>query len=148
ADATAMRLAAPNVDTQTTLLAAHRLAIAGAAFGESRGAGDATALNTALIAAEHALLLSGGLPQRPWYRHAIYAPARDSGYGAAALPGIQDAVESGDGATAAREIAQLTSALDRAAAALEGVSSVALAKTKLAPAAPLTVSRRQKPGDR
>jgi N-acetylated-alpha-linked acidic dipeptidase len=44
--------------------------------------------------AERALLLSDGLPGRPWYRHQIYAPGLYTGYGAKTLPGVREAVEA------------------------------------------------------
>ena len=43
-----------------------------------------------------------GLPGRPWFRHQIYAPGLVTGYAAQFLPGLRDAVEQGDAATAQR----------------------------------------------
>ena len=37
-------------------------------------------LNQTLREAERALLLTEGLPNRPWFRHAIYAPGQYTGY--------------------------------------------------------------------
>ncbi len=144
-------LALRRADSQPALLAAHRLAVAGATMDEERDSAssrpDDSALNAALSAAEHALLLSAGLPQRPWYRHVIYAPARDSGYGAAPLPGVADAIAAGDGADAAREMSALATALSHAAKALEGATAMTIAKTRNLPFAP-AVTFRQKPGGR
>lgn len=50
-------------------------------------------LNKALMGIDQTLLLDGGLPFRPWYRHSLYAPGRFTGYGAKTLPGIREAVE-------------------------------------------------------
>ena len=41
---------------------------------------------------ERALLTDAGLPGRPWYRHQIFAPGVNSGYGTQVLPGIHDAL--------------------------------------------------------
>src|SRR5207344_1381662 len=41
---------------------------------------DAAKLNQVLIAAERALLSPQGLPNRPWFRHLIYAPGQYTGY--------------------------------------------------------------------
>jgi N-acetylated-alpha-linked acidic dipeptidase len=80
----------------------------------SNPAADARRLNRALQSTERAFLLPQGLPNRPWYRHAIFAPGEYTGYQAVVLPGINDAIERNDAATAAAQIAALTAALDRA----------------------------------
>ena len=58
-----------------------------------------------------------GRPARaPWFRHQIYAPGVDSGYATQELPGMRDAVEQGDVATATRYRDLLVASLLRAAA--------------------------------
>lgn len=101
--------------------AAKRLATAGAAIAaiQRKPRNSNREVNHALRGAERALLLAGGLPQRAWFRHAIYAPGRMTGYSAAVLPGIDDALTSHDAAQAARQAAALAEALNRAAAVLE-----------------------------
>ena len=81
---------------------------------------DAVRLNQALRDAEHALLVPDGLPQRPWFRHAIYAPGEYTGYAAVVIPGVNEALDKGDAEWARQQLAVLTAALDRAAKALEG----------------------------
>ncbi|MES1161093.1 MAG: transferrin receptor-like dimerization domain-containing protein, partial [Bacteroidota bacterium] len=51
------------------------------------------AINQALYKGEQQLLSDNGLPRRPWYRHAIYAPGFYTGYGVKTLPGIREAIE-------------------------------------------------------
>lgn len=63
-------------------------------------------LNTTLRSVEQAWLLPGGIPGRPWFRHALYAPKYT--YAAMELPGVREAVDSADWATAQRELARLT----------------------------------------
>jgi N-acetylated-alpha-linked acidic dipeptidase len=53
----------------------------------------ADVINQALYKAEQQLLSDKGLPRRPWYRHAIYAPGFYTGYGVKTLPGIREAIE-------------------------------------------------------
>ena len=77
-------------------------------------------LNQALRSAERALLVPEGLPHRPWYRHAIYAPGEYTGYAAVVIPGVNEALDKGDADRARQQLAVLTSALERAAKALEG----------------------------
>jgi N-acetylated-alpha-linked acidic dipeptidase len=50
-------------------------------------------INDALTRVERAFLLAGGLPGRPWFKHAIYAPGVTTGYGAWPLPAIREAIE-------------------------------------------------------
>jgi N-acetylated-alpha-linked acidic dipeptidase len=77
-------------------------------------------LNQALRAAERALLVPEGLPHRPWFRHAIYAPGEYTGYAAVVIPGVNEALDRGDAERARQQLAVLASALDRAAKVLEG----------------------------
>ena len=80
---------------------------------------SATAAATkTLMKVERALLDRDGIPGRPWYRHLIYAPKPT--YAPEVLPGIAEAIEAGDRARLADQIARLTAALDRAAALLRG----------------------------
>ncbi len=81
---------------------------------------DASRLNQALLSAERALLVPQGLPHRPWYRHAIYAPGEYTGYAAVVIPGVNEALDKGDGERARQQLQALTEALNRAAKALEG----------------------------
>jgi N-acetylated-alpha-linked acidic dipeptidase len=81
---------------------------------------DAVRLNHTLIAAERALLLEKGLPNRPWFRHAIYAPGQYTGYAAVVIPGVNEAIDSKNAPATAVQIQALTDALNRAAAVLEG----------------------------
>ena len=81
---------------------------------------DPARLNLALRNAERALLMPQGLPHRPWFRHAIYAPGEYTGYAAVVIPGVNEALDKGDSARAREQLTVLSAALDRAAKALEG----------------------------
>ncbi|MGD0732310.1 MAG: M28 family metallopeptidase [Terracidiphilus sp.] len=83
--------------------------------------GDLTALNLALRQAETALLTNAGLPNRPWYKHTIYAPGEYTGYAAVVLPGVSEALDAKDQPRAALQLAVLTRALTRAAHTLDPV---------------------------
>src|SRR3984957_6352970 len=80
---------------------------------------DATKLNRSLRDAERALLLPEGLPNRPWFRHAIYAPGQYTGYAAVVIPGINEAIDKHDLARTREQIASFAAALNRAAKVLE-----------------------------
>ncbi len=75
---------------------------------------DASRLNQALRDAERALLVPEGLPHRPWFRHAIYAPGEYTGYAAVVIPGVNEAIDRGDAERTRQQLAVLTAALKRA----------------------------------
>jgi N-acetylated-alpha-linked acidic dipeptidase len=83
--------------------------------------GDLAKLNLALRQTETALLSEAGLPNRPWYRHTIYAPGEFTGYAAVVIPGVNEALDAKDAHRAAQQLAALTQALDRAAHTLDSV---------------------------
>jgi len=101
--------------------AAHHFEQAGARIlsRQKNPPGDAAKLNLALRDAERALLMPEGLPNRPWYRHAIYAPGQYTGYAAVVIPGINEAIDKHDLARTRQQIATLAAALIRAAKVLE-----------------------------
>jgi N-acetylated-alpha-linked acidic dipeptidase len=79
---------------------------------------DAARLNQALLSAERALLVPEGLPHRPWFRHAIYAPGEYTGYAPVVIPGVNEALDRGDVDGVRRQLAAVAAALERAAKAL------------------------------
>ncbi|MGH9497738.1 MAG: M28 family peptidase, partial [Terriglobales bacterium] len=102
--------------------AARRFEQAGARIlgKQANPGGDAATLNRTLLAAERGLLIPEGLPKRPWFRHAIYAPGEYTGYAAVVIPGINEAIDRHDAGQVREQIAALAAALNRAAAGLEG----------------------------
>jgi N-acetylated-alpha-linked acidic dipeptidase len=86
---------------------------------QSTPAGNSVALNHALRQAEAALVSPAGLPNRPWYRHTIYAPGEYTGYAAVVIPGVNEALDGKDLNRAAQQLMVLTQSLDRAAQVLD-----------------------------
>jgi N-acetylated-alpha-linked acidic dipeptidase len=76
--------------------------------------GDLPKLNAALRRTEAAFLWPNGLPNRPWYRHAIYAPGETTGYSAVDIPGVNEAINAHNSELAAAQLTVLTTVLDRA----------------------------------
>jgi N-acetylated-alpha-linked acidic dipeptidase len=60
------------------------------------------------------------LPNRPWFRHAIYAPGEYTGYAAVVIPGVNEAIDANDAQRASAQLTVLTEVLNRASAVLEG----------------------------
>jgi N-acetylated-alpha-linked acidic dipeptidase len=75
-------------------------------------------VNRRLIMAERDLIEPAGLPDRPWYRHVIYAPGLYTGYGVKTIPGVREAVDAGNYARAAEQATIVIRALQRAARTL------------------------------
>jgi N-acetylated-alpha-linked acidic dipeptidase len=78
-------------------------------------------LNLALRETETALISEAGLPNRPWYRHTIYAPGEFTGYAAVVIPGVNEGIDAKDANRAMQQLAVLTQALERATHTLESV---------------------------
>jgi N-acetylated-alpha-linked acidic dipeptidase len=77
-------------------------------------------LNATLRAAETAFIADGGLPNRPWYKHTIYAPGEFTGYAAVVIPGVNEAIDAKNPTLAAQQLVVLTQSLNQAAQTLEG----------------------------
>ncbi|HEV2117437.1 MAG TPA: M28 family metallopeptidase [Terriglobales bacterium] len=108
-------------DFAPALAAAARLEAAGSSVSKAQknAQGREKELNKLLLGAERALLLPRGLPNRPWYRHAIYAPGVYTGYAAVVIPGVNEALDAGDRQRAQQELMELTNAINLAAKMLE-----------------------------
>jgi N-acetylated-alpha-linked acidic dipeptidase len=76
-------------------------------------------LNTMLRDTEAAFISEAGLPNRPWYKHTIYAPGEYTGYAAVVIPGVNEAIDAKNQPLAAQQLIVLTQALNRAAQTLE-----------------------------
>jgi N-acetylated-alpha-linked acidic dipeptidase len=62
----------------------------GLVFDAAQGA----ELDRLLQGLEQTLISEGGLPERPWYKHLIYAPGRYTGYSTKTMPGVREAIEA------------------------------------------------------
>ncbi len=87
-----------------------------------------SSLNGVLLRTERALTRSEGLPNRPWYKHQIYAPGFYTGYGVKTIPGVREAVDGKDSGLAQREaqvveqcLAQLNQTVQEAIGELSGI---------------------------
>src|SRR5215471_3580075 len=81
---------------------------------------DNNRLNQTLMATERALLMEKGLPNRPWFRHVIYAPGQYTGYAAVVIPGVNEAIDAKNATLASQQLQVLADSLNRAAAVMEG----------------------------
>jgi N-acetylated-alpha-linked acidic dipeptidase len=74
--------------------------------------------NDALQRVERAFLLPEGLPGRPWFKHAVFAPGLTTGYASWPMPGVRQAVLDNDQAMLTAQVAALAARVEAAADAL------------------------------
>jgi N-acetylated-alpha-linked acidic dipeptidase len=79
-------------------------------------------LDTALLRVERQLLLAEGIPDRPWFKHALYAPRYT--YAAMSLPGVREAAEAGDWDLARQQLSLLVERLIAAANATKTAAAL------------------------
>ncbi len=72
-----------------------------------------TQVNALLRQTDQALLIPEGLPKRPWYQHALYAPGFYTGYGVKTMPGVREAIEQKEWTLAEEQIGKLAAAMFR-----------------------------------
>ncbi len=89
---------------------------------ESKRMRDPRVFNEALRNAESALLTPQGLPQRPWFKHTIYAPGEFTGYAAVVIPGVTEGIDAPDAVRAQAQLTVLADALNRASTILKDAS--------------------------
>ncbi|WP_310496158.1 transferrin receptor-like dimerization domain-containing protein [Sandarakinorhabdus sp.] len=95
-----------------------------AAKGAGLDTGRRARLNAALLGIDQALLIPEGLPGRGWYKHALYAPGRFTGYGAKTLPGVREAVEERRFADANAYAGHTAAAITRLAERLDVATAI------------------------
>jgi N-acetylated-alpha-linked acidic dipeptidase len=90
-----------------------------------KDAGDKAppSVNAKLIQSERRLIDDAGLPNRPWFRHMIYAPGFYTGYGVKTIPGVREAIEQKRWTEADVQIARAAKALEREAELLESAAA-------------------------
>lgn len=90
-----------------------------AARVDTLSAARARELNSVLVTVSRQLQYTGGLPHQPWFRNMAYAPSYYLGYSVKTLPGIREAVEQRQWATARKYVGIVAHALDAYSAKLD-----------------------------
>ena len=82
-------------DAVTRSAADYRRALehANANGGAALAAASLAEVNRLLIESERKFITQQGLPNRPWYRHQLYAPGFYTGYAAKTMPYVREAIE-------------------------------------------------------
>jgi N-acetylated-alpha-linked acidic dipeptidase len=97
-------------------------------------AGRRAELNALLRGIEQTLASPDGLPGRPWFRHMIYAPGLQTGYGTKTLPGVREAIEARRWAEAERYAGVIAGVLNAYCERMEKVTAVLKEPAGAAPA--------------
>lgn len=80
--------------------------------------GSSTPLNTDLMQVQRAFLNDRGLPERPWFKHQIYAPGAYTGYGAKPMAAVREYMDQKKWKEAEAEVPGVAKSIDDAAAAV------------------------------
>ncbi len=83
------------VDALTRSAAEYRKALdqANANGGAALASASLAEVNKMLIESERKLTTAEGLPNRPWFKHQLYAPGFYTGYAAKTVPAVREAIE-------------------------------------------------------
>jgi len=79
--------------------------------------------NMRLVQVERSLTLKDGLPNRPWFKHQIYAPGFYTGYGVKTLPGVRESIEQKDWKLVDQQTVRVGKVLENAGEAIEGAAA-------------------------
>jgi N-acetylated-alpha-linked acidic dipeptidase len=80
------------------------------------------AINKKLIESERRLMDENGLPNRPWFKHQIYAPGLYTGYGVKTIPAVREAIEQKKWKEAEEQIARVAKVLESEAELIQSVA--------------------------
>jgi N-acetylated-alpha-linked acidic dipeptidase len=80
-------------------------------------------VNTKLIQSEQFLTSEAGLPNRPWFKHQIYAPGFYTGYGVKTIPAVREALEQKQWKEAEAQIASVGDVLSGLAGHVESIAA-------------------------
>ena len=76
-------------------------------------------VNESLFKVEQSFTSPDGLPDRPWFRHQIYAPGAYTGYGAKPIAAVREAMDRKDWEQADKQIPRIGQILQAAATAID-----------------------------
>lgn len=92
--------------------------------------GRLSRVNDALMRIERAFLDPDGLPGRPWFRHAVYAPGLTTGYASWPLPGVRQAILEDDPKMLSSQMLALVERLRAATEAMRAAAEAARLEPK------------------
>jgi N-acetylated-alpha-linked acidic dipeptidase len=97
--------------------------------GAALASASAAEVNNLLIESERKLTNSEGLPNRPWFKHQLYAPGFYTGYAVKTVPAVREAIELKQWKQADQAIVVVAGVLENEAALISSAAQK-LAGTK------------------
>lgn len=108
-----------DIDLSELVTAIETFNTSAAAFTElysgEMNADTAATINTKLRDYQRGFVSNGGLPDRSYFRHVVFAPGVDTGYAPVTWPGITEAVNAGNMTLAQSEVSRAAVAVQNAA---------------------------------
>ena len=86
--------------------------------GTDLPAQTATALNAELIQIQRTFLAEKGLPERPWFKHQVYAPGAYTGYGAKPIAAVREYMDQEKWKEADAQVPMVGQVLENVAGAI------------------------------
>ena len=97
--------------------------LAQAKGGDALPSASLKKVNQSLLRVEQSFASPDGLPDRPWFRHQIYAPGAYTGYGAKPIAAVREAMDKKDWEQADKQIPRIGQILEAAATAIDAASA-------------------------
>ena len=79
-------------------------------------------INSSLLHIQRAFLSEKGLPERPWFKHQVYAPGAYTGYGAKPLAAVREYMDKKQWKDADAQVPYVAKVLEEAASAIDKVA--------------------------
>jgi len=83
---------------------------------------DLARVNASLLKVQGAFLTEKGLPERPWFKHQVYAPGAYTGYGAKPVAAVREYMDQKKWKEADVQIPMVAGVIEKVAAAIDEVS--------------------------
>ena len=83
---------------------------------------DLARVNASLLKVQRAFLTEKGLPERPWFKHQVYAPGAYTGYGAKPIAAVREYMDQKKWKEADGQIPMVAGVLEKVAAAIDEAS--------------------------
>jgi N-acetylated-alpha-linked acidic dipeptidase len=112
-----------SLDTLKNSVQKYEAALAKAQANGGAALANTSAVNSKLMETERALTLPDGLPDRPWFKHEIYAPGFYTGYGVKTMPAVRESIEQDKWPLAEQSIAVVGKVLTNEAGAIDAATA-------------------------
>jgi N-acetylated-alpha-linked acidic dipeptidase len=112
-----------SLDTLKNSVQKYEAALAKAQANGGAALANTSAVNSKLMETERALTLPDGLPDRPWFKHEIYAPGFYTGYGVKTMPAVRESIEQDKWPLAEQSITVVGKVLTNEAGAIDAATA-------------------------